>query len=762
MDAESVAEAAALAAAQTGLKRSSNEFIAGGIAGACGVVAGQPLDTVRVRQQTACPAAARQPAASGGLALLRSIAAGEGVRQLFRGLTYPLLAAALQNAVVFQSYGTAGRLLQQLEGQQVAPQQQAQQQQRQQQQPQQPQQQLLSLSQVFWAGCAAGMVQTVGAVPVELLKVRLQLQTAVRGQPGYVGPLSLLRRIWRTEGLRGLYRGTVVTCIRDCPSYGVYFGVYEACREWFEPGSRAAGSDSLLALWAAGGLGGAVSWLSVYPFDVVKTRCQAAGAAQSPYSGWWSCAVQSYCAEGWQVFFRGLGTTLGRAFCVVPASRNATAMIEPAWEGWKPLSCNAVITLADLRLCNRNEPHGGDEGRLGSQRALVPGAAAVAATAEEACSQLLLDDAPHGAASPTSVVSAAQDELWEAAALTPAELAELAAKAAACPDGPLAFAARRRLLPLLRALLAARAGDPNRPSRRCGRTPCMLAATSGDAVAVRALLQAGACANAKDSHGATAMHCAAFNGHAAVVQVLIEHGVALDVQDADGWTPVVLAAGRGHAAVVRQLASAGANLDLKHSEDGSTALMRAAWRGHAAVISELIAAGAAVDQRDSHGLTALAAAACAGHPAVVAQLAEAGGALDCPDSQQWTPLMWAADKGHTRTVQLLASLGARLDARGLAGETPILLAARGGHAEAALALALAGAEPDSRDAEGVCPLMAATAGGHSAAVLALVAAGATLSLLPPLLLQRAMQLLGQQCKALSGWAGVPTAQPALF
>lgn len=174
--------------------------------------------------------------------------------------------------------------------------------------------------------------------------------------------------------------------------------------------------------------------------------------------------------------------------------------------------------------------------------------------------------------------------------------------------------------------------------------------------------------------------------------------------------------------------------------------MRAAWRGHAAVVSELIAAGAALDQQDSHGLTALAAAACAGHTAVVAQLAEAGAALDCADSQQWTALMWAADKGHTRTVQLLASLGAQLDARGSAGETAILLAARGGHAEAALALALAGADPDSRDADGVSGLMAAAAGGHSSAVLALVAAGATLSLLPPPLLQRAMQLLGQRCK----------------
>lgn len=146
MDADRAAEVAALAASQTGLAGSSNEFVAGGsdqgvirmrsgmdgahaagaaapavlpplpqspacppatrfqptpggIAGACGVVAGQPLDTVRVRQQAAVPAAAQRAGGSGGLALLRSIAAGEGVRHLFRGLTYPLLTAALQVTV---------------------------------------------------------------------------------------------------------------------------------------------------------------------------------------------------------------------------------------------------------------------------------------------------------------------------------------------------------------------------------------------------------------------------------------------------------------------------------------------------------------------------------------------------------------------------------------------------------------------------------------------------------------------------------------
>jgi hypothetical protein len=40
-------------------------------------------------------------------------------------------------------------------------------------------------------------------VPVDLLKIRMQLQTAVRGAPGYIGPLALLGSVLRAEGLRG-------------------------------------------------------------------------------------------------------------------------------------------------------------------------------------------------------------------------------------------------------------------------------------------------------------------------------------------------------------------------------------------------------------------------------------------------------------------------------------------------------------------------------------------------------------------------------
>ena len=58
-----------------------------------------------------------------------------------------------------------------------------------------------------------------------------------------------------------------------------------------------------------------------------------------------------------------------------------------------------------------------------------------------------------------------------------------------------------------------------------GRRPLMLAARSGHVDAVRALLDHGADANAKeDARGTTALMQAADQGHADVIAVLIEHG----------------------------------------------------------------------------------------------------------------------------------------------------------------------------------------------------------------------------------------------
>lgn len=53
------------------------------------------------------------------------------------------------------------------------------------------------------AGMFSGAVQTAISTPVDLLKIRQQLQIARSGMASYVGPLQLLRQILKTDGIPG-------------------------------------------------------------------------------------------------------------------------------------------------------------------------------------------------------------------------------------------------------------------------------------------------------------------------------------------------------------------------------------------------------------------------------------------------------------------------------------------------------------------------------------------------------------------------------
>lgn len=118
-----------------------------------------------------------------------------------------------------------------------------------------------------------------------------------------------------------------------------------------------AGKSNAWQLLLAGGTAGVVSWSSIYPIDVVKSRLQmqtmptSRGSSTAvhahsilpipttrnpseqhhygtlssssnttsnfrPYSSIKDCAIRSYQAEGISVFFRGLGPAVLRAFPV--------------------------------------------------------------------------------------------------------------------------------------------------------------------------------------------------------------------------------------------------------------------------------------------------------------------------------------------------------------------------------------------------------------------------------------------------------------
>ncbi len=191
---------------------------------------------------------------------------------LYRGISAPLTGLAAINAIVFGVYGTLTRMR-------------------------------TSEPTMLWhatAGSIAGISQTVITCPMELIKTRAQLTSS--------SVLSCFRHLIRTEGSRGLYRGLMATIARDAPAFATYFSCFELILNLTK--SSSSSPPSTLHLLLSGGTAGAMSWLVIYPVDVVKSRIQA----DTRYNSMLQCVRQSFTEEGFGVFMRGFVPTLVRAF----------------------------------------------------------------------------------------------------------------------------------------------------------------------------------------------------------------------------------------------------------------------------------------------------------------------------------------------------------------------------------------------------------------------------------------------------------------
>ncbi|KAG7395717.1 hypothetical protein PHYBOEH_003322 [Phytophthora boehmeriae] len=250
---------------------------AGTIGGVAGIVAGHPLDTVKVQLQTS------RDAGNGLLRTIRRVVGSDGAAGLYRGLLSPILSNAPINAVVFGVQGQVVRMLQR-----DAP---------------------LSSSQHFVAGASAGLVQVVFAAPSE--HVKIQLQTGAMGAEH--SSLAAGRTILRRHGLRLLFRGWQMCLLRDVPAFGAYFCGYEATKRALTGGDSEKETD--MRLMMAGGFAGMLSWMVSMPQDVVKS-CVQSQSLDGKQLSITEIARTRMATEGPGFFFKGFSATMLRAFPV--------------------------------------------------------------------------------------------------------------------------------------------------------------------------------------------------------------------------------------------------------------------------------------------------------------------------------------------------------------------------------------------------------------------------------------------------------------
>ena len=136
-----------------------------------------------------------------------------------------------------------------------------------------------------------------------------------------------------------------------------------------------------------------------------------------------------------------------------------------------------------------------------------------------------------------------------------------------------------------------------------GMTPLQSAVAAGHIAAIRALLDAGAQADARSSAGRTALHYT--KGRHEVLTLLLSACRQVSPVDELGHTPLHRAAAQGQTVIVTSLIEAGAALNLADNT-GRTPLHAACDEAREDVAVALIIAGASAEVVDCDGKTPLA------------------------------------------------------------------------------------------------------------------------------------------------------------
>ncbi len=167
------------------------------------------------------------------------------------------------------------------------------------------------------AGILSGVATSFLLHPLDVLKVRYQVQDGVVHALRYRSLAGAVRDVHASEGLRGFYRGMAPALVGSGASWGLYFYFYESCKRRLRGGGEAPPPLSALQHAYAAWEGGTITCLFTNPVWLVKTRMQlqtgppgAAAAASGGYASMAHAFASIVRQEGPQGLYRGLAPAL--------------------------------------------------------------------------------------------------------------------------------------------------------------------------------------------------------------------------------------------------------------------------------------------------------------------------------------------------------------------------------------------------------------------------------------------------------------------
>jgi len=139
---------------------------------------------------------------------------------------------------------------------------------------------------------------------------RTRLANDAKGKGGerqFNGLIDVYVKTIKTDGIQGLYRGFVISCVGIFIYRGMYFGLYDSLKPILL-GDAPSVALSFLLGWAVTITAGLMS----YPIDTIRRRMMMTSGAAVKYKGSIDCGLQILKSEGFMSMMKGAGANVLR------------------------------------------------------------------------------------------------------------------------------------------------------------------------------------------------------------------------------------------------------------------------------------------------------------------------------------------------------------------------------------------------------------------------------------------------------------------
>jgi len=158
------------------------------------------------------------------------------------------------------------------------------------------------------SGGVAGSLSLTFVYSLDYCRTRLANDAKSKdGKRQYSGMIDVYAKTIKSDGIQGLYRGFVISCVGIFIYRGMYFGLYDSIKP-IVLGENASVFLSFILGWIVTVTAGLMS----YPIDTVRRRMMMTSGQAVKYKGSMDCFVQVLKNEGFMSLMKGAGANILR------------------------------------------------------------------------------------------------------------------------------------------------------------------------------------------------------------------------------------------------------------------------------------------------------------------------------------------------------------------------------------------------------------------------------------------------------------------